>query len=512
MDIKEAKKRYKAAFSNQADWRDLLEDAFFYNIPERNNFTLRSQGDEENNQIFDDTASSSLPKFANRMQRSLFPEAEEWVQFKAGVDIPDAERQEIDGGLEDYTKTFFSFLNATNFYTEINPSFIDCGVSTGVIQLEETPITDDGIGMWVNIPLNEIAFEQPKNGLLEDSWRKFKKQGGAIKDKWPKANIPEKLQQMIKKDPDKEVDLIQGHTREKNKFHVRVIWDNHILFEEQFNTARIIPFRLNVYPRETFGRGPGILVLPTIRDLNTMQQLILENAALNVAGMYTARSDTVFNPYTFTVTAGGVIPVKSNDNANPTLRRMENSGDLGMGQLIVNDMRDVIRKAYFVDPMGDISDPVRSATEQTMRMQEFLKDQGASISRLRTELVERVVTSYVDLLTSRGKLPKEIKVDGKTVKIQHNTQLVRAEKQDDYNALITLLSSVAGSLGPEAMLATLKVEDIPEGMADMLGVSSDFVRGKPERTKLIQGVMGAINGQQGNEPVGEEPAGGQGVQ
>jgi hypothetical protein len=302
---------------------------------------------------------------------------------------------------------------------------------------------------------------------------------------------------MIEKDPQQETQLLMGHVEVKGKYHIYVYWEKDLLMEEKFNTQRIIPFRLNVFPKETFGRGPGILVLPVIRDLNVIQQLIIENAAINVAGMYTARTDNVFNPYTFTVSAGGVIPVQSNDNANPTIRRLENSGDLNMGQLIIEDKQESVKKAFFVDPMGDIQDPVRSLGEQTMRMQEFLKDQGASMSRMRTELVERVVLAFVDILTSRGKLPKAVKVDGKDVKIRHNTQLVRAEKQDDYNALTTFLLGVQETLGPEVMMGTVKVEEIPEGMADMLGVSSKYVRSEAERQELIDLAKQQLEGQDG---------------
>lgn len=488
MEAKEALKRCSAAFSNQNDWRDLLEDAYFYSVPERNNFTIKSPGDDERDQVYDPTAPLSLPKFANRLQRSMFPEAEEWVKFKAGSDVSEEDQASVDKSLEAFTKVFFSEFNQTNFYTEINPAFMDCGISTGVIQLEEEPFTSETPAYWINIPLDEIAFEKSLKGRLVNCWRKLKMEGGQIAGKWPKARIPQKLQEMITKDPNKDVDLIMGHIKNNKVFDVVLIWEKDILLKESFNTQRIIPFRLNAFPKETFGRGPGILALPVIRDVNTIQQLIIENAALNVAGMYTARSDSTFNPYTFTVSAGGIIPVSSNDNSNPTIKRLENSGDLYMGQLVIEEMQDAIRKAFFVDPMGDLSDPVRSATEQTIRMQEFLKDQGAAVGRLRTELVNPVVLAFIDVLKARGKLPK-VKIDGKEVKILHNTQLVQAEKQDDYVALTNFLSGVAATLGPEVLMGTVKVEDVPEGMADMLGVSSRYLRDKTERAKIIQGLQ-----------------------
>lgn len=501
MNIAEAYKRCDKAFENQSRWRDLLEDAYFYVIPERNNFTTKSEGEEEDNHVYDETAPVSAPKFANRMQRALFPSDQEWVQFKAGEDVSEDEQDNANQQLSGYTKRFFSFFNQTNFYTEINPSLLDCSISTGVIQLEEEPLTSDKVCHWVNIPLNEIAFEKPLKGRLVNCWRKLKMEGGRIQSKWPKAKLPQKLSESIQKDPNKEVELKMGHISEDGVFNVYLYWEKNELLKETFNTQRIIAFRLNAFPGETFGRGPGILGLPVIRDANTVKQLIIENAAINVAGMYTAISDGIFNPYTFTVSAGGIIPVKSNNDQNPTLKRLDNSGDLYMGQLVIEEMQDSIRKIFFVDPLGDLSDPVRSATEQTMRMQEFLKDQGASLFRMRSELVEPVVLAFVDVLRTRGKLP-DIKVDGKMLKIVHNTQLVQAEKQDDYSNMIQWLQGIIGTIGPELMMGAVKVEDLPSGMAEMLGVDPKYIRDQAERLAIADKMRQAI-GQQAAIPAGQ---------
>lgn len=491
MDGKALKRRLDKALADRHQWRDLLEDAYDYIIPSRNNFSNRTQGDEENSHIYDETAPLAIPRFANRMQRSLFPEGQEFVLFKAGSDVPEDDKQKVDDALEEYSKTFYSDFNQSNFQTEINPSFIDCGISTGVIQVNEEPISSDKLYSFTNIPLDEIAFEKKWGNC----WRTLKMVAEQIPETWPKAKLPKDLADKIKKDPLCDIPINIGQLKNKTKYDIYIMWEEAILLKETFNSMRIIPFRLNAFPKETFGRGPGILVLPAIRDVNTIQQLIIENSAIQVAGMYTARSDGVFNPYTFTIQAGGVVPVASNDSGNPTLARMPTSGDLSVGKVITEDIRDTIRKAFFVDPLGEISDPVRSATEQTMRMQEFLKDQGAGISRLRTELVEPIVLACIDIAQKRGKLPREIQVDSKSVKIEHNTTLVKAERQEDFQAIMTWMQSMLGVMPQEAVMATVKMEELPAGMADMLNVSSKYVRPASERQQLIQKVQDTMNDQ-----------------
>ena len=492
LDIKKLEKRRDKARADREQWRDLLEDAYDYTIPARNRFTDRTDGDEENSHLYDETASAAIPRFANRLQRSLFPEGQQFAQFKAGSDFTDEQKKQVDDSLEEYTNTFYSFFDRSNFQTEINPSLIDCGVSTGVVLVSEDKFTAEHPFYFTNIPADEISFEKPVKGRLVNMWRRVKMCCGEIKETWSNADIPEKLQKIIDKCPDQEETLDIGQIKEDNKYSVYVIWDKHIIVHDQFDTQRMIAFRLSAFPRETWGRGPAIQVLPAIRDANVIKQLIIENAAIQVSGMFTSRSDGVFNPWTMTITPGGVIPVASNDNQNPTLRRLEQSGDLYTGQIVLEELRSAIQKAFFVDPMGEISDPVRSATEQTMRMQEFLKDQGAAIGRLRTECVEPVVLAVVDILRGRGKLPKQVKVDGKEVKIIHNTVLTQAEQQEDYQALMTWASAVFSLLPPEAAMGLVKVEELPAGMADMLGVSSKYTRSKGEQGELTKMVGGLI--------------------
>lgn len=491
MDIKELQSRRDKARADREQWRGLLEDAYDYTIPSRNKFTNRSNGDEENEHLYDETACLAIPRFANRMQRSLFPEGQQFAQFKAGSDIPEDEKKQVDDALEEYNSVFYSFFDRSNFHTEINPSLIDVGVSTGVIQVNQDKFTADHPFYFTNIPADEVSFEKPYRGRLVNMWRRMKMCADLIKETWPKAKIPSQLQELINKNPKEEVEIDIGQIKESG-YSIYVLWDKHVLIKEEFKTQRMVAFRLSAFPRETWGRGPAIQVLPAIRDANIIKQLILENAAIQVSGMWTGRSDSVFNPWTFTVGAGAVIPVSSNDNANPSLRRLDQAGDLHMGQIVLEELQATIQKAFFVDPLGEISDPVRSATEQTMRMQEFLKDQGAAIGRLRTELVEPVVLAVVDILQGLGKLEGSVKVDGKEIKIVHNTVLTQAEQQEDYQALMTWVQSIFGILPPEAAMGLIKVEELPSGMADMLGVSSKYVRTEAEKAELTEMVGGLI--------------------
>ena len=60
---------------------------------------------------------------------------------------------------------------------------------------------------------------------------------------------------------------------------------------------------------EVYGRGPLVTAIPDIKTLNkTLELLLLKNASLSIAGVYTAADDGVLNPQTISISAGCYYP------------------------------------------------------------------------------------------------------------------------------------------------------------------------------------------------------------
>jgi hypothetical protein len=223
-------------------------------------------------------------------------------------------------------------------------------------------------------------------------------------------------------------------------------------------------------------------MLPDIRTVNKVKQFILENAAIQMAGMYTAVDDGVFNPHTFRVAPGTVAPVSSNASQNPTLQALPRAGDIGLGGVILADLQDSIKKALFSDPLGEVTDPVKSATEQMIRQQNMLKESGASFGRLKSEFIEPLTTAIVDILASRGLIP-QMTVDGQEVTLRQESPLAKAEDLDDFQSSQTWFATVS-QLPPEIVAGAVKVEDLPGYWADKLNVPQSLIRDDEERKVL----------------------------
>jgi len=481
-------KRFQKAEERYNKWRSLHQEAMDYCSPQRETFTIQTEGQRKNHFVFDSTAEEGIEQFASRIQGSLMPTWQQWMNLTAGDDVPDDEKEEVDKALKDATDTFFSNLNHSNFDTEITPSLIDLGIGTGCILIEENDFEASSAFKFTNIPLAELYIEKD----IRNTWRKQKIEAGLIEVTWPDADIPTELQKIIDKDPSIEVDILNGFlfNRDSKLYDQVVLWKKTAIFTQEFNTRRMIAFRWSLTPGEVYGRGPGIKKLPDIRVANKIVELTLGNAALQMSGVYTGISDGIFNPHTVRIAPGVVIPVGSNDSSNPTLRPMTPSGNLNIAENMLVSYQDGIRKAFFSSPLGEISDPVRSATENILRNQEFLKQSGASIGRQKTELIEPLVAAGVDILISRGKMA-EIEVDGRDVTIKQVSPLAKAEDLESFQNTQLWLSTLAQFLPPEVIAAKVKVEDLPRKFQEQLGTDPSLIRSDAETKQLADQVKEA---------------------
>lgn len=485
--VAELLKRFSKAEERYQQWRSHHQECFDYAAPERENFSMSAPGQRKNRHIYDSTAVMGLTTYASIIQSSVTPSWMQWMDLMAGDEIPENEKERTDKELEKTTKTFFSHLNSSNFSTEISPAFSDYGIGTGGILVEENPMGEDDVLRFTNIPLSELYLERDRRNV----WRKFKMDPYRIATVYPNADLGNELSEMAKKMDSQQVELCMGMllNKEQGGFTQVVFYKKRLIFTQDFKTQRLIVFRNTVMPGESYGRGPIMQMLPDIRTVNKVKEFMLQNAALQMSGVYTGVSDGVFNPYTVKIAPGTIIPVNSNNPRNPSMAPLPLSGDLRLGDLIIADLQEGIKKALMVNPLGEFTDPVRSATEQFIRRQENLEQRGASLGRLYSELIQPLVSACIEILQSRG-LVAEFRVDGKEVKIKMQSPLAKAENLDDFRNAQVWLSSLAG-LPEEVTLAAVKLEEVPEYFAEKLGVPLRLIRDEAEQKKITDSLLQA---------------------
>jgi len=491
-DVKNLNKRFGKSKEEYDTWQAMHREAMDYVTPERNTFYVRTPGKKENRMIYDSTAVEGLDIFVNKVQSGFFPDWLNWVEFRAGEEIPEEAKEEMNEELERITNAFFGHFHQSNFSTEITPTLKDWAIGTGCIEVSAGVFgSDDSLFKFANVPLSELYVEHTCSGPIRSSWRCFELEIEQIKMNWPKVDLGDKLLEKEKKNPLEKITLVDGHLynpETKSYFQYLMEKDGkHILYSQEFKTKRRIVFRATKSPGESYGRGPVIRLLPDIQTANKIVEFYLKNAALHVAGMYTGVDDGVFNPYNFKVEPAVVIPVTSNNSQNPTLTRMNLSGDIGLSQLVLEDYHNRINKTFMAMPMGDIQDPVKSATEQMLRHQDDVRRSSTSNGRLYQELITPLLKACMDIGSKAGKLP-DIALNGRNVKIKMVSPLAKQKEMEDFtNSQIwfQMLMQL-----PEAIaMGTAKMETFGMYWAEKLGVPLKLVRSLAEQQMIGEAAM-----------------------
>jgi len=497
-------KRFKAAQTEYELFRPLHQEAYDFTAPQRETYRFHSPGQEKTRHIFDSTAPENAVQYVGRVKSATMPIWREFFKFTAGSVVPKEEEDAVNKDLEAGTKAFFNALNHSNFDTEVDPALLDWTIGTGAIIMDSGELSGRDLFRFTNVPLSELYPEKAIKGRVRSGWRKQSIPVGHIKQLWPDAKLTEKLEKMLQKNPEGMVDILNGYlfNAKDGKYYNVVIreTEKHVLFQQAFNTQRLIIFRADVIPGETFGRGPGIRLLPDIRTLNKIIEFDLRALALNVGGIYTGVNDGIFNPNTVRLSPNTIIPVASNNSSNPTLLPLNTGGNPSAVEVRVRDLRERIDKAFFSNPLGDISDPVRSASEQMARLQDMLKQRGASFGRLRSELIDRIAETGVDILKELGRFP-DINIDGEQVTLKHTSPLAQAEDLEDFQAIQTWASANISLIGPEVFMGTAKVEDFAKVTARMLGIPADLIRTDAERELVGKAAAEVAQNQLGGQPV-----------
>ena len=494
-------KRYETAKQHRSSWESHWKECYEYALPQREVFNETAEGSKKNTKIYDSTALIGTQRFASRLQSTLVPPFKKWAKLSAGTGIPKEAQGKIDKQLEEVTDTLFSFINQSNLATEAHEAFLDLAVGTGALLLDEGD--GDDLLKFTAVPLKELLVEDGPHGTIETVFRLHKHPARNIKQVWPKGKCSTAVMEMMEDKPDELVPIIEAtvYNPSKKIYEYVIIEENtkHVIFEDYFEVSPWIVFRWSKVAGERYGRGPIMTALPDIKTANQVVKFVLKNAEKEIVGVYTAVDDGVLNPWTVNIKSGAVIPVAAEGSLSP----LQSGGNFNVSELILQDLRENIKKALFHDQLGPMEGPTKSATEVSIRQQELMSDIGSSFGRLQMEFINKLIKRAIDILQRNGKVAP-IKVGNQLVNIKVISPLAQQQDMDEVNKLAQFVQ-FASMVGEDALRIGLDLEAFPEHIAKLLGVDPELVRDKEEREAMKQQMQEEAQMAQAAEAAAQNP-------
>lgn len=487
-------KRSNAAWTRKEEWRSLYDTAYEYALPQRNlydgSWEGGTRGKAKGNNVFDSTAIHATQRFANRMQSGLFPADKKWMSLQPGTEIPNDRKDEVREALDLFTERFFSLLGQTNFDLCMGEFLMDLCVGTGAMMIQ--PGDNLNRIRFTPVPAFLLACEEGPNGEVQNVYRHIKMPPENITATWPDAELPEHLQRLVEDKPTDPIMLNEGTIYDlESKSWNYYIWykaaesEANILVEREMKRSPWVVSRFMKIAGEVYGRGPVIAALPDIKTLNKTLELLLKNASINIAGVYTAIDDGVLNPSTIRIVPGAVIPVARNGGPQgPSLQPLPRSGDTQLAQIIIQDLRMNVKRMMLDDSLPPDNMSARSATEIVERMRELATNLGAAYGRLITETMVPMVRLILDIMSEEGLIEMPLTVDGLEVQIIPVSPLAQAQNLDEVQNTLQWVS-ISSQLGPDAQ-ATVNRVAVSDYVADQLGIPIGLRTSADDRAEIAQ--------------------------
>lgn len=507
-------KQFEAAQSRKQPWEKTYQEALSFAAPHRAGSQSGGQSGGSNGfaQVYDATAITAFQKFASNLQMSLVPPFKKWVNFVPGRLIDSADKPRLAKALEDIRDAFFSYLQVSNFDTQIAESLLDLGLGTGAMLVQKG---QNGQPLhFTAVPLAQLYLEEGANGTVASVFRKHAVPAGTLKDTWPDATLNTQLTEAAAKTPDRDIDLIEGTVparievknnktgqKEQRDGYIYTVLEpkkKHVLVRREMTSSPWVVFRYSVFPGEIYGRGPLLQALPDIKTLNKTKELILKNASLSVAGAYTVADDGVVNIDNIRIQPGALIPVASNGGGvnGPTLTPLPRSGDFNVGQILIEELRRSVNDMLFADPFGGLDLPTKTATEVALRQQALAKQMGSAFGRLQFELLAPLVNRILHVLEEQGLIDlSDFRVDGGVIDIEHLSPLALAQEQSELTNLLRYGETMTRLFGPQLGLLLIKPQLFAQKVAQLLGVPADMAP-TDEDVAALREAFTALNGQQ----------------
>ena len=479
-------KKWRESEILKEQWKPKYEEAYEYTMPQRESFYDETPAERRTDKIFDETAVVGIQEFASRLQSGIVPTFARWANLEAGTDIPDEAQEEVNVQLDSITKYIFELLGSSNFNQEVHETFMDLAVGTGVLMVEEgdavNPIN------FTAVPLSQVSLLNGPNNKVDTIFRKRVCKFGQVSILYPQAKISEETMQQM--DEDKKCVLIDGVYRdytdlneEKYKRCVMLLDRKEIIFEQEYvgvGSNPYIVFRWNKASGEVYGRGPVFNAMSAIKTCNLTIQLILETAQLAVSGIYQIEDDGVVNPDNISLVPGTLIPIAP---ASRGLMPIEASGRFDVAQLILEDMRNNIKKALYMETLGRPEGTPMTATEVAERMADLSRQIGSSFGRLQAEFVLPVLRRVIRLLVKQGRIDIPM-VNGRDIKVQAVSPLSRAQFNQDITDINRFNEIIGVTFGPQMLNLIVNQDELARHLAKLMNIPEKILRDKAEQQQM----------------------------
>ena len=371
---------------------------------------IMSEAGRAQTQLYDSTATDAAMLLASATFGGLTPANARWFD----VDIA-SDPENRNAWLDESADVVWREIHASNYDSAgfetifdsviagIAPMYIDFDPETQKLTFEEWPLA------------NTYLASTRADGVVDTIYRRVQLTAAqAVRQYGEEQMHADLLTAHRNNDSKRKFDFVQviEPRKERNKeskqaedkafasCHVDVT-HRKIVRESGYDEFPVAIARWFMIPGSVWATGPVWRALPNIKTLQEAMRILLQNAEMQMSGMWGAVDDGVLNPSTIKIGRRAVIPMAEPGN----FFGITPPGNIGIGDAMITMLQGQVRKVMQVENLQIPQDGQRTATEINVRMEITRQILAPIFGRLQSDWLQPLVTRCYGLLGRAGKLP-----------------------------------------------------------------------------------------------------------
>lgn len=475
-------------------WQQISE----FVLPNRGDFVFkRAKGSRADYRVFDTTAIQANEMLAAALHGGLINPASNWFGLKPANPAlmnSDAVRKWLASVQRVMMRTFSS--EKANFYQQAHELFLDL-VAYGTACMYVDEETGEGI-RFTTRHLSEIRIGENSKGIVDIVSRCFKYTARQAAQEWGEENLSSQILSALKTEPNKEFEFehivlprkdaermfgdLGKDIPDNRKFisYYVCVEEKHVLDVSGYYENPYIVVRWEKLVGETYGRSPAWNSLSDIRMINVMSEVLIRSAQKQVDPPLLVADDGVIMPLHTRpsgINVGGV-----SQDGRPLIQPLQTGANLSIGIEMMNQRREAIRQAYFVDQFIPKEGTPVTATEAIQNQENRMRLTGPQLSRVQSEFLSKVVDRVFNIHQRAGtfeEAPDELQ--DQDLDIEYTSPLAKTQRAQELFSLNRAIDSSLPLLEVNPQL--LQVVDAESYFRDALeisGVSAKHVVSKDD--------------------------------
>jgi hypothetical protein len=498
MTINRILTRFDVLRSMRSNYESVWDEITDYVLPSRGSYSqlnTNTPAQRRDRKILDITGIVAARTLAARVITEMTSPNERWFNLT----IQDAvvqQDEEVRRFLYEVSERIFDTLSKgwQLPHIEVTTDWIAYGTACLFVQSVKDEDSKRKELVFKSIPITELFIAENFKGKPDTVFRYFKLPIRQIAQEFGTEKFSRDLLVTLQKDPDQLFEVIHavypsdtyvvgGKMKKTMKYKsCYVMKDSKILLSEGgFKEMPFIVFRFWKRTGEPYGGSPAWDALSDIRMINVMSETALRSFQMEAFPPLLAASDGVIMPLKTMpngVNIGGMSP-----EGKRLIEPLVTGTKTQLAFEVLEQRRQAIRNAFFVDPLINRENSIRTAAEVQKRASEELNGIGPFVRRYEQEYLEPLLDRVIDFVLEEYYTEETIPeaLQGLETKIDYTAPMAKTHKAkqlDSTMSFLQMLQLLAQS--DPSILGVIKKENLVGLVTELLGVPYYVLKSQEE--------------------------------